>query len=102
MTADDLQARFAAELRRQLGMAGGSAQPGTSVVNVAAPAVNVAPRIVAEMPSLPQPLEVADVDRFAGSWRYRLEVKRDGNGYIQTADMVPTRCVSAEDIQNER
>jgi hypothetical protein len=100
MSPDELQCKFAAALRRELGMT--DAQPGTSVVNVAAPAVNVAPRIVAEMPALPQPLEVADVDRWIGAWRYRMNVKRNNSGSIESVDLQPTRFMTAQEIHDER
>jgi hypothetical protein len=91
----DLQTRFAEALRRELD--GGA--PGAPVVNVQPATVTVTPRVVAELPALPQPLEVADVDRFAGAWRYRMEVTRNSSGLIQTVEMQPTRFVSAEEIQ---
>lgn len=103
MTPAELEQKFADALRRELGMAG-DAQPGAPAVHVDVQpaAVSIAPRIVAEMPALPQPLEVADVDRWAGAWRYRMNVKRNNSGSIESVDLQPTRFMTAQEIHDER
>ena len=87
--SDDLQSRFAEALRRELGMADGAAAPGAPMVNVQPAQVSVSPRVVAEMPALPQPLEVLDVARNANAFEYEMRVSRNADGLIVAARMVP-------------
>jgi hypothetical protein len=88
----DLQAKFAEALRRELGMADGGA-PGASVVTIRAPDVSITPRIVAELPALPQPLLVEDVGREPGAFVYKMSIKRDHSGLIVDATMTPEKFV---------
>ena len=98
MTPDELQVKFAEVLRRELGMAG-NAPAGAAVVNVAAPMVSVSPRVVAELPPLPQPLEVLDVARNTSAFEYQLIVARDPVSELMlTARLVPVARVEFERI----
>jgi hypothetical protein len=91
--SDDLQSRFAEALRRELGMADGAAAPGAPMVNVQPAQVSVSPRVVAEMPALPQPLEVLDVQRFSGAFEWQLSVTRGPDGLLTAARMTPVALV---------
>jgi hypothetical protein len=86
----DLQTRFEQALRAALD---GPQHGGSSVV-VRAPDVNVAPRVVAEMPALPQPLEVLDVARHGAAFEYEIRPVRDAQGLLISARLVPVALVS--------
>lgn len=86
----DLQTRFAQALRRELGIA--DAQPGASVVHIAAPSVSVMPVIKATLPALDGPLEVLDIGRVNGAFGFRMTVKRDA-GLITEVQATPTEFV---------
>jgi hypothetical protein len=79
MSDTTLEARFAAALRRELGMVGDAA-PGATSVHVAAPAVHLAPRIVAELPALTEPLQVEDITAGAFGLRVRVTKRTESGG----------------------
>jgi len=85
MPADDLQARFAAELRRQIGMDGTST---TSASATPALSVTLAPPA--------GPLEVLDIGRQNGAYSFKMTVKRDGAGLITDVQATPTEFVPLE------
>jgi hypothetical protein len=88
----DLQSRFEAALRRALG----TTEAGAPVVNVeaaAAPVVHVSPVVRAEMPALPQPLEVLDVARHGAAFEYDIRPVRDAQGFLINARLVPVALV---------
>lgn len=93
MADDDLPLRFAAELRRQLGMAGDAGLPGAPVVNV-----HVTPRVVAELPVLPQPLLVHDTGREPGAYVYKMTIKRQ-DGLIVDATLTPQSFIPLESFE---
>lgn len=92
MTDADLQQRFALALRRALE----GSQPGAVHVDVAAPSVSVSPRVVAELPALPQPLEVVDTQRFAGNFEWQLTPVRGPDGLMTSAKLTPVAFVHFE------
>lgn len=94
MSDDDLTRRFAAALRKELGMAGDAGAPGATTVHVAAPSVSVSPVIKATLPMPTEPVEVFDVGRLRGAFRFSLNVtERDHNGLIKRATIDPTEFV---------
>jgi hypothetical protein len=99
MSDPTLQDRFAAALRRELGMADG-AQPGAAVVHVAPAQVTVSPRVVAELPALTEPVLVEDVRRFGGAFTYELRPERDASGALTRARMVPIEFVPFGDAHD--
>jgi hypothetical protein len=96
MSTDDLQERFGAALRRALGMMAGDAPAGAAVVTVAAPNVSVSPRVVAELPALPQPLAVVDLQRFAGNFEWQVTPVRGPDGLMTSAKLTPIAFVHFE------
>ncbi len=88
----DLQSRFEAALRRALG----TSEAGAPVVHVAAaaaPVVNVSPVVKAQLPALPQPLEVLDVARHGAAFEYEVRPVRDAQGFLVNARLVPVALV---------
>jgi hypothetical protein len=87
MTPAELEQKFAAALRRELGMDGPSA-PATPAVSV-----TLAPPT--------EPVEVLDVGRANGAYQYRMRVTRDANGLITDAVMSPERFVPLGAFKDE-
>jgi hypothetical protein len=97
MSADaDLQARFREALARALGMSGDAGVPGATTVHVAAPDVHITPEIRAVLPALPQPLEVVDVQRFAGNFEWQVTPVRGPDGLMTSAKLTPIAFVHFE------
>ena len=84
-----MQERFEAALRRALD----GPQPGGSVVTVRAPDVTVTPTIKAELPSLPQPLQVLDVARHAAAFEWLVTPVRNAEGFLVSAKLTPVALV---------
>jgi uncharacterized protein YbbK (DUF523 family) len=91
----DLQTRFEAALRRELGMAG-DAPPGAAVVNVQPAAVNISPEIRATLPMPSEPVEVVDIGRQNGAYEFRMRVTRNAQGQITDAVVSPEKFIPLE------